>query len=81
MSQITIRDIPTPVENELRRLASEKRISLSRMAVILIQNALGFSPAKKRDVSCVYGKWSSEDADEFQRNTASTREIDEEIWK
>ena len=83
MNQITIRNIPESVEKELRRLASDRRISLSKAAIILFQEALGFDPesGKKRDLSCIFGKWDAKDAEEFERNTEIFRKIDEELWQ
>ena len=41
MAQITIRNIPESVERKIRRLAADRRISLSKTAVILLRKALG----------------------------------------
>ncbi len=83
MSQITIRMIPDTVENEIRRLAAERRISLSKMVIFLLQEALGIDPGqnKKRDLSCIFGKWDRMDFEEFEENTKQFSTIDEEIWK
>jgi hypothetical protein len=83
MSQITIRDLPESVENELRKRAAERRVSLSKMVSMLVLKALGFEPQgdKKRDVSCVFGRWDPTEAAEFENNTAIFRKIDDEIWK
>jgi hypothetical protein len=83
MSQITIRNLPESAETELRRLAAEKRVSLSKMVSLLVLRALGHEPesARKRDVSCVFGKWDPEAAADFERNTAVSEKIDDELWK
>ena len=81
MSQITIRDIPEPVEQEIRRLAAEKRTSLSKMVTLLIQKALGFEEGSKRDLSCMYGKWGQEEFEEFEKNIGIFKNIDEELWR
>ena len=83
MSQITIRTIPAMVEDAIRRLSSEKQISLSKASMLLIQQALGIDPdrAKKRDLSGVFGSWGQADFDEFQHNTSQFDAIDTEIWK
>jgi hypothetical protein len=83
VSQITIRNLPEHVEAELRRLAAEKRLSLSRMASLLVLRGMGFEPegGKRRDVSCVFGRWDPEEYAEFQTNTALFDKIDDELWK
>ena len=83
MSQITIRNLPESVEAELRRLAAEQRLSLSKMASLLVLRSLGFEleSAKRRDVSCVFGRWEPEEYAEFQANTAMFQTIDDQLWK
>jgi len=83
MNQITIRMIPEVVENEIRKLASEKRISLSKASMALLQRALGIDPEKekKRDLSGVFGSWSQAEFDEFRDNTSQFDVIEDEIWK
>lgn len=83
MSQITIRDLPDDVESELRRLAAERRLSLSRLASDLVLKALGCDGprGKKRDTSCVFGRWDAKEAAEFEANTAVFGKIDQEVWK
>ena len=83
MSQMTIRMIPATVEKEIRRLAAQKRISLSKMVIFLLQEALGIDPGqdKKRDLSCVFGHWDRKDFEAFEENTKPFSTIDEETWK
>ena len=53
------------------------------MVSMLVMKALGFEPQgdKKRDVSCVFGRWDPTEAAEFENNTSIFRRIDDEIWK
>ena len=82
MSQMTIRMIPDVVESEIRRISVERRISLSKAAILLLQRGLGINPTeeKKRDLSNIFGKWDQTEYNEFCENTQQFGEIDEEIW-
>jgi hypothetical protein len=82
MSQITIRMIPANVESRIRRIAMEKRISLSAAAILILQSGLGLEPnsEKKRDLSCVFGTWSQAEAAEFAEATSQFDRIDREVW-
>lgn len=75
--------MPDVVEAEIRRLAAEKRISLSKASVMLIQRALGINPDQenKRDLIGIAGSWEQNDMDEFRNNTRQFEQIDDEIWK
>ena len=83
MSQITIRMIPDVVESEIRRISVERRISLSKAAILLLQRGLGIDPIqeKKRDLSYIFGEWDQPEYDEFCENTKQFGEIDKEIWE
>ena len=83
MSQITIRMIPDVVESEIRRISVERRISLSKAAIFLLQRGLGIDPMeeKKRDFSNIFGEWDQAEYNEFCENTKQFGEIDAEIWR
>lgn len=83
MSQITMRGLPAEVESEIRRLAYEKRISLSNASILLIQRALGVDAdnERKRDLSSIFGSWNQAEYNEFCKNVRQFDEIDNEIWE
>ena len=83
MSEITIRRIPDIVENEIRKLASERRISLSKASILLLERALGIdsNQEKARNLSSLFGSCSREEYAEFRENTRHFDEIDSDIWK
>ena len=83
MSQITIRNLPEIMENEIRSLAARKRISLSKAVVELLHKALGTAPGHgiRRDASCVSGIWGIAEHQEFANNTSRFDQIDGEIWQ
>mgnify|MGYP001827104831 CR=1 FL=1 len=68
---------------ELRRVASQNGTSLNHTAIAALQTGLGLAPParRRRDLSALAGKWTVEQADEFEMNTQGFGQIDEEIWK
>jgi len=83
MKQLTLRKIPDPVAEALRALARETGMSLNKTAIKLLQTALGLepSPRAKRDLSALFARWSTEQADELDRNLELFEQIDEEVWR
>lgn len=85
MNQLTLRQIPRPVERRLREAARRSGKSMNRTAVEILGRGLGLEPEekpkKKRDVSSVFRKWSARDQREFERRTEGFGAIDEEMWR
>ena len=83
MNQMTLRQIPKPVENEIRRLAAKTGDSINKTVIKLLKKSLGISDnlGKKRDLSQLAGTWTDEDEREFRQSTAIFDQIDEDIWK
>lgn len=82
MSQITIRDLPPALEREIRRLAAEADVSLSRASVTLLLKALGMDsePQKRRELAEVASQWTDREFEEFTASTTGFGEIDTEVW-
>lgn len=83
MSQITLRQIPDVLDNQLRSLASKNKTSLNKVVLTLLMKTLGISDdtEKKRDLKDLCGTWNKKQLDEFQKNTKEFNQIDPEIWK
>ncbi len=83
MNQLTLRKIPAPVENGLRKLAGENQQSLNKTVIKVLEKGLGLEETGsiKRDLSSLAGRWSRSDEKEFERNMAIFEVIDEEIWR
>jgi plasmid stability protein len=83
MKQLTLRQIPEPVAQALRALAQETGMSLNKTAINVLKRGLGLdaSPKQKRDLSRIAGKWTDEEAEEFERNLEIFEQIDEEVWR
>ncbi len=83
MSQITLRNLPKPVEAKLRELARKKHTSLNRAVTEILEKALipQKKPQKKRDVSGIAGMWSQAENKEFEKNCSFFDTIDPDIWQ
>lgn len=82
MNQLTLRQIPTDVQKSLKVTAKKNGVSLNKAIIGLLKKALHLGESsKKRDLSKLAGTWSSGDASEFKKNTASFEKLDKEVWK
>lgn len=83
MSQITLRKIPDVLDKQLRSLARKNKTSLNKVVLSLLLKNLGLSADsdKKRDLIDLCGTWTSDEYEEFQRNTEQFNQIDPEIWE
>jgi hypothetical protein len=83
MKQLTLRQIPAEIENELRQVASQSGTSLNHTAIAVLQKGLGLAPParRRRDLSPFAGKWTAEEADAFDKNVQVFDHIDAELWQ
>lgn len=83
MSQITIRNLPPAVEQRLRGEATRTATSVNKTVIRLLCQATGLQPASgpKRDLSDLAGRWTAEQAAEFERAVQLFEKVDEELWR
>ncbi len=83
MSQITLRDLPEPVEKEIRKEAKRRGSSLNRVIISLLEKGLGMSPdqEKKRDLAALAGTWNEAELAAFREATSLFDAIDAENWQ
>ncbi len=83
MKHLTLRQIPEPVERELRTLAAQSGMSLNKTAIGVLRKGLGLAPLdqRKRDLSDLAGRWTKDQADEFDKRMGIFGQIDEELWQ
>jgi hypothetical protein len=86
MEQITIRGIPKKVEKAIKEESKKEGKSLNKAIIALLEKAVGVE--KKAQVQKLYhdldhlaGKWSVNEASEFDTYLNDQRKIDEETWK
>jgi hypothetical protein len=82
MSQITLRQIPEHLEQQIRQLAAENKTSINKTIIYLLQKCLGIpeNGKKKRDLHDIFGSWDMAEAQLFEENTKMFEEIDTELW-
>jgi len=79
--QYTLRDVPSPVDAELRRRARTERKSLNAVAIEALVRGAGLSeaPVRMRDLSDIAGTWQEDP--EFDQAVAEQDRIDEQLWR
>ena len=84
--QLTIRGMKRDVEEAIRRIAREERISLNKAVIRLLEKAIGRTgperePGVHNDLDRFSGVWSAEEAEEIEELLSDTRTVDEEMWE
>jgi hypothetical protein len=79
--QYTIRGIPGPVDEAIRRRARTERRSLNEVAIEALAEGIGLGrePVVRRDLSDVAGTWKADASIEAALQAQDT--VDEDIWK
>ena len=79
--QYTLRDVPSPVDAELRRRARIEGKSLNAIAIEALIRGAGLSeaPIRMRDLSDIAGTWQEDP--EFDQAVAEQDRIDEQLWR
>ena len=85
MKAITLRKIPPEMARAIQIKARQSKTSISRAIINIIKDALGMSDYKKapivyHDLDNFSGKWSKEEAVNFERALNKQRMIDQDLW-
>jgi len=84
MKSITIHNLDSRLAALIERRAKEEGISMNKLIKSLLAQALGLSPQPKLDrkeqFKNLFGSWSQEDFDEFEKHTEDLRTIDPADW-
>jgi len=83
VSQITLRDLPEPLEREIRREAHRRGSSLNKAIIGILEKGLGLQSRKdkRRDLTSLAGTWDEAALAEFQDATSVFETIDAENWQ
>lgn len=77
--QYTIRKVPRPLDDVLRRRAREQGKSLNQVAIEALTRGAGLSGAhRQRDLGDIAGTWRKDAA--FDRARAEQDTVDKELW-
>lgn len=83
--QMTIRAVPPSLEQALRQEAQRRGKSVNKTVLDLLSKATGLGKPSGgppyTDLDHLLGRWSKEEAEEFDRALAETRQIDPELWR
>jgi hypothetical protein len=81
---LTVRGVDAALSKALTSERKRKGASLNQTVIDLLRRALGLrheSAEFDNGLGRFAGTWTEEQFREFERNTASFGEIDEELWK
>lgn len=85
MKAITLRNLPVEVARRLQRRARERKLSLNRATIELLEEALGLAGKQRvpefHDLDFLIGTWNDDQAREFDAALAEQRSVDPAAWK
>jgi hypothetical protein len=79
--QYTLRDIPPPLDSELRRRAKAEGKSLNSVAIEALIRGAGLSRTeiRQRELGDIAGTWQEDP--EFDQAVADQDQINEQLWR
>ncbi len=83
MKHITIRDVPQDLARAIEEEKKRRGQSLNQTLIQLLGKSLGvptYGP-RKNGLAALAGTWTAEEHSKFEAATASTEQIDEELWR
>ena len=82
MKTLTLRNVSQELAEALDKEKSRRGKSLNQTVLELLARALGVGHGKRRNgLAALSGTWTAEELAEFEAATASTEQIDEELWR
>ena len=83
---ITIHHLDEASSEWIEDQASQHGVDKETIVLQLIHRGIGLEQKKEQlatyhDLDSLAGTWTEEDAEEFDRATASFRQVDEELWR
>ena len=87
LKPITLRGISNEIEKMIRKEAKNKRLSLNKTLIALLEKGAGIKEVNREKVALYHdldhlcGVWSKEEAQTFEKNLAFQRKIEEALWK
>jgi hypothetical protein len=83
-SHLTVRRIPPALASALARERKRRKASLNSTVIGLLNHALGVDATespRSNGLARLAGTWTSREAAAFDKATAATRQIDEDLWR
>lgn len=84
MKVITLRNLPPELARVILRRARERRTSVTRAAISLLQDAAGTGERRPgalyHELDALAGSWAKEEAEAFEAALREQRGIDPSMW-
>jgi hypothetical protein len=84
MTAITLRNIPSKLEELIRKRADRDGLSLNRTVLRMLEEVAGHRPPARvpvDDLDALAGTWSRDEAVAFDAALADQRRIDPDVWR
>jgi plasmid stability protein len=86
MKSITLRNLPPEVARTVQQRAKQKKTSVNKAVIELLEESAGSkgkkkAPVRYHDLDHLVGTWTKEEADAFDKIVKSFRTIDPDLWK
>jgi hypothetical protein len=86
IKQLTLRGFEPDLERRIRDLARRDHLSLNQAALVLLRRGAGIESEKQPDrvgesLDYLFGKWTREEAAEFDESMKPFEQIDPELWR
>jgi plasmid stability protein len=86
MKAVTLRNLPPELSRIIRRRAAEKRSSINRTVIDLLEEGVGIRSKRGvkplyHDLDALAGAWTKEAGAAFDKALFRQRGIDPELWK
>ncbi|MBI2370918.1 MAG: hypothetical protein HYV08_11900 [Deltaproteobacteria bacterium] len=86
MKVVTLRNIPPELGRIIRRKAREKKASVNKTVISLLEEGVGIGRKKTgkplhHDLDELAGSWTKEETEAFERALIAQRPIDQDLWK
>ncbi len=86
MKAITLRNVPEPIDNAIRKKAKKQGLSINKALVQILEEHLGEKKTQAgkhrfHDLDALAGSWTEEDAIAFDQTLAQQRAIDLTLWQ
>jgi hypothetical protein len=86
VKQVTLRNLPPELAHLIRKIAEEKRISVNKAVIGLLEERVGGRGKRKgrtrhHDLDALAGSWTKREAESFDRTLSRQRAIDPDLWK
>lgn len=83
---VTLRNLPPELVRAIRKRAKDRKTSLTKAAVGLLEEAAGTAETPRarhryHDLDAFAGRWTREEAAVFEKDLKHQRRIDEEVWE